>query len=125
MTRSRLQSLRPGSDPTIGSYSPGGFQKGANLLCILELYLWLCDHESFSLFCDVTAVDWQGRDSDSQRLNDPIIEPKVKDLVQISKLLLYVGFKSFSPVKVKVINKVFNGRPNEPGKFGPALSSFI
>ena len=124
MTRSRLQSLRPGSDPTIGSYSPGGFQKGANLLNVLCI-LYGCDHESYSLFCNSSAVDCTGRDSVSQRLNDPIIESKVKDLVQISKLLLYVGFKSFSPVKVKVINKVFNGRPNEPGKFGPALSSFI
>ena len=90
-----------------------------------SLIIYGCDHESYSLFCNGSAVDYKGRDSVSQRLNDPIIESKVKDLVQISKLLLYVGFKSFSPVKVKVINKVFNGRPNEPGKFGPALSSFI
>lgn len=90
-----------------------------------SLIIYGCDHESYSLFCNGSAVDYKGRDSVSQRLNDPIIESKVKDLVQISKLLLYVGFKSFSPVKVKVINKVFNGPPNEPGKFGPALSSFI
>ena len=92
-----------------------------------SLIIYGCDQVRYTLFSDVTDVDYKGRHYVSQRLNDPIIEPKVKDLslVQISKLLLYVGFKSFSPVKVKVINKVFNGRPNEPGKFGPARSSFI
>ena len=78
MTRSRLQSLRPGSDPTIGSYSPGGFQKGAKFT-LHSLIIYGCDQVRYTLFCDVKDVDYKLRDSVSQRLNDPIMEPKVTD----------------------------------------------